>query len=113
MKQITAIIQPHRLEAVEQALHAVSHLPGFSIHASCGRARGQGDHRQFVSDEWNPDAHNRLVLIMFCRDEHATELVDAICASAHTGNRGDGMVAVTELAELVRIRTGERGDAAA
>ena len=113
MKQITAIIQPHRLEAVEHALHAVSHLPGFSIHASRGHARGQGDHQQFASDEWDPDAHDRLVLIMFCRDEHAAELVDAICAAAHTGNRGDGMVAVTELVDLVRIRTGERGDAAA
>ena len=57
--------------------------------------------------------HELLILIMFCRDEHAAELVDAICKAAHTGNRGDGMVAVTELAELVRIRTGERGDAAA
>ena len=45
--------------------------------------------------------------------ETATELVDAICVAAHTGNRGDGMVAVTELGDLVRIRTGERGDAAA
>ena len=113
MKQITAIVQSHRLEAVERALHAVSHLPGFSIHASRGHGRGRGDHQQFASDEWDPDAHDRLVLSMFCRDKHAAELVDAICAAAHTGNRGDGMVAVTELVDLVRIRTGERGDAAA
>lgn len=113
MKQITAIIQPQRLEHVERALHAVTHLPGFTIHASRGHARGHGTDHVFTPDEWSPHAHDRLVLIMFCRDDHAAELVDTICKAAHTGNAGDGMVAVNELCELVRIRTGESGDAAA
>lgn len=112
MKQITAIIQPHRLEHVERALHAVTPLPGFTIHASRGHARGHGTGHGFTPDEWNPDAHDRLVLILFCRDDHAAELVDTICRAAHTGNAGDGVIAVSDLAELVRIRTGERGDAA-
>ncbi|MBA2721581.1 MAG: P-II family nitrogen regulator [Methylibium sp.] len=112
MKHITAIIQPHRLEHVERALHAVTHLPGFTIHASRGHARGHGTDHGFTPDECNPDAHVRLVPIMFCRDAAAAELVDTICRAAHTGNACDGMVAVSGVSELVRIRTGDRGDAA-
>ncbi len=112
MKQITAIFQPHRLEQVEQALHAMPHLPGFTVHAARGHARGHGTEHRFDVDEWLPDAHEKLVLVMFCADALATPLVDAIAQAAHTGQIGDGMVAVTELTDLVRIRTGERGDAA-
>ena len=112
MKQITAIFQPHRLEHVEQALHAMPHLPGFTIHPARGHARGHGTEHRFDVDEWNPDAHDKIVLTMFCADALAAPLVRAIEQAAHTGLVGDGMIAVTELAELVRIRTGERGDAA-
>lgn len=57
MKHISAIAQPHRLGSVERALHAVGHRPGFSIDALPGHARGRGDHRPSMSDEWRPDAH--------------------------------------------------------
>ncbi|MBA4178547.1 MAG: transcriptional regulator [Leptothrix sp. (in: Bacteria)] len=112
MKQITAIFQPHRLEHVEQALHAMPQLPGFTIHAARGHARGRGTEHRFDVDEWNPASHTKLVLTIFCADALAAPLVSAIERAAHTGQVGDGMVAVTDLAELVRIRTGERGDAA-
>jgi nitrogen regulatory protein P-II 1 len=112
MKQIIAIVQPHRLEQIEQALHGLEHLPGFSIFPASGRSRGQGLHHAFASTEWNPDAHDRLVLMMFCADEHAPSVVEAIRAAAHTGNPGDGLIAVSELADALRIRSGERGDAA-
>ncbi len=62
--------------------------------------------------KWNPDAHERLVLLMFCADEHAQTVVEAIRAAAGTGNPGDGLIAVSELADVLRIRSGERGDAA-
>lgn len=112
MKQITAIFQPHRLEHVEQALHAMPHLPGFTVHAARGHSRGHGTEHRFDVDEWNPSAHEKLVLIMFCADALATVLVEAIARAAHTGQVGDGMIAVTDLVDLVRIHTGERGDAA-
>lgn len=112
MKQIVAIVQPHRLEQIEQALHGLDHLPGFTIFPSRGHARGQGSHHAFVSTEWNPDTHDRLTLMMFCADEHAQSIVEAIRAAAHTGNPGDGLIAVSELADVLRIRSGERGDAA-
>lgn len=113
MKQITAIFQPHRLEQIEQALHALPHLPGFTIHSARGHARGHGVDHRHTSDEWAPDSHNKLVLLVYCSDEQMPALVAAICQAARTGVSGDGVVAVSELVDFVRIRTGERGNAAA
>ena len=112
MKQITAIVQPHRLERIEQASHGLAHLPGFTVFPAHGHPRGQGPHHAFAPTEWNPDAHDRLILLMFCPDELAQQVVEAIRAAAHTGHPGDGLIAVSELADALRIRSGERGNAA-
>lgn len=112
MKQITAIIRPQRLEAVETALHALPHLPGFTVFKATGHPRGHGQDHHFVADEWNPDAHDALVLLVLCTNVDAPAIVDAVIKAAHTGQPGDGIVGVAELAAAVRIRTGER-DAAA
>lgn len=112
MKQIIAIVQPHRLENIEQALHRLDPLPGFTFFPAHGHPRGQGPHHAFAATEWNPDVHNRLVLMMFCADEQAVAAVEAIRAAAYTGHAGDGLIAVSELADVLRIRSSERGDAA-
>ncbi|PKO82487.1 MAG: transcriptional regulator [Betaproteobacteria bacterium HGW-Betaproteobacteria-13] len=112
MKQITAIIRPNRLEAVEAALHALPHLPGFTIFPARGHARGHGPDHHFVADEWNPDAHDTLVLLVLCADDAAAAIVAAVTVAARTGHPGDGIVGVTELVSALRIRSGER-DAAA
>jgi len=112
MKQITAIIRPQRLEAVETALQALPHLPGFTIFKAKGHARGHGPDHRFVADEWNPDAHDALVLLVLCTDDDAPAIARAVTEAARTGHPGDGIVGVSELAEAIRIRTGER-DAAA
>jgi len=112
MKQIIAIVQPHRLENIEQAMHRLDPLPGFTIFPARGHPRGQGPRHAFVPTEWSPDTHDRLVLMMFCADEQALSVVEAIRAAAYTGNSGDGLIAVSELADVLRIRSGERGDAA-
>lgn len=112
MKQITAIVRPHRLEAIEEALHALEHLPGFTIFPAHGHPRGHGPSHVYAATEWNPDSHDHLVLLMLCPDELTSKVVDAILAAAHTGHPGDGLIAVAALGDVVRIRTGERGDAA-
>ena len=112
MKQITAIVRPHRLDAIEAALHALPHLPGFTIFPALGHPRGHGHEHRFADDEWKPDAHRQLTLMVFCSDADALGIVDAIAKAAHTGHPGDGIVGVTELLDAVRIRTGERADAA-
>lgn len=112
MKQIIAIVQPHRLEAIEEALNALEHLPGFTIFPAHGHPRGRGPLHAYAATEWNPDAHDRLVLLMFCPDDLAASVVDAVRAAAHTGHPGDGLIAVVPMDDIVRIRSGERGDAA-
>ena len=111
MKQVTAIFRPIRLEAVEQALHALPHLPGFTILPAQGHPRGHGKDHSYIADEWNPDAHQHLVLVAFCGDEIVDGIVKAIEKAAHTGVPGDGIIAVAPLTAVFRIRTGERGDA--
>jgi nitrogen regulatory protein P-II 1 len=110
MKQILGIIKPARLEAVEQALHGLDHLPGFTLFNGQGHARGTGSHHAYAATEWNPDAHDCIVLMMYCDDAHAEGIVAAIKTAAHTGNPGDGLIAVSDVDTLVRIRTGEHDD---
>lgn len=110
MKQITAIFQPHRLEKVEDALHRLPHFPGFTLLKAQGHPRGHGAGNAYVADEWEPDHHARVVLLMYCADEHATALVQAIEQAAHTGQAGDGLIAITEVTDIVRIRSGEHGN---
>jgi nitrogen regulatory protein P-II 1 len=108
MKQVIAIIQPHRLEPVEQALHRLTRLPGFTLFP----ARGHGVQHISTGDEWNPDMHDHIVLLMFCPDDIAQDAVEAIRTAARTGNPGDGLIAVSPIEGAIHIRTDERGDAA-
>lgn len=110
MKQIIAILPPHRLEKLEEALHHLPHLPGFTLFKAKGHSRGHGAGHAYVADEWDPDHHDRLVLLMFCADEHVAELMKTIEKSTRTGQPGDGIVAVTEVVEIVRLNSGERGN---
>ncbi|GLZ88151.1 nitrogen regulatory protein P-II 1 [Metapseudomonas resinovorans] len=112
MKQITAIIRPQRLDAVEEALHALPHLPGFTLYPAKGHPRGHGKDHRYTADEWDPNTHQHWVLLVFCADDLAGELVRVIEHAARTGNPGDGMIGVVEMATAVRIRTGERDDSA-
>lgn len=112
MRQITAVIRPHRLDAVEAALHELPHLPGFTVFPALGHPRGHGHDHHFADDEWKPDSHQQLVLLVFCADADAAGIAGAIASAARTGNSGDGIVGVAEVVDVVRIRTGERADAA-
>ena len=110
MKQITAIIQPHMLGKVEHALHALPHFPGFTLLRAKGHGRGRAAWHAYHPTEWDMDSHDKVALIILCADPLAPLIVDAIRQSAHTGLPGDGIIAVCEAGEVVRIRTGERGD---
>ena len=56
--------------------------------------------------------HDHIMLLMFCPDDIAQDAVEAIRTAAYTGNPGDGLIAVSAVEDMVRIRTNERGDAA-
>jgi nitrogen regulatory protein P-II 1 len=107
MKEIRAIIQPHMLAKVMDALHSVPHFPGVTVSDCQGQGRGGGKGGRYVPDENTIYFSQKTKLEVFCADEVCDELVDLIKAAAHTGNSGDGIVTVVELSRAVRIRTGE------
>ncbi len=112
MKQIIAVIQPHMLNKVEHALHALPHFPGFTLLRAKGHGRGRAAGHAWQPTEWELDEHDKVALFIVSSDAHAPAIVEALEKNAHTGLPGDGVIVVTEASEVVRIRSGERGDAA-
>lgn len=108
MKEIKAIIQPHMVSKVVRALHELSHFPGLTISDARGQGRGRGAGGAFKVTEDSLDYHPRTVLDILCADELAANIVETIRQAAHTGHSGDGIITVTDLAEVIRIRTGEK-----
>ncbi len=107
MKEIKAIIQPHMLSRVMQALHALPHFPGVTISSCHGQGRGRGEGGRFLATEDDIRFHDRTRLEIFCSDDVCDELVTMIQRTAHTGNAGDGIIMVADLPRVVRIRSGE------
>ena len=104
MKLIIAIIPPEHFNQLLDDLDE-QHLPGLTV--SEARGFGQND-RDFTDVEMPP----KLRLEIACLDEEAEAIINAIYKSAHTGRRGDGKIFVMPIADVLRIKTGERGPAA-
>ncbi|MCG3113284.1 MAG: P-II family nitrogen regulator [Candidatus Manganitrophus sp. SB1] len=112
MKEIKAIIHPHMVHKVVHALHELEHFPGFTLLDARGQGRGRGAGGAFVVTEDDIDYHRKTVMVVVCSDEIAATIADTIRETAHTGQRGDGIITVKNLEEVIRIRTGETGDIA-
>lgn len=109
MKQVIAIIRPSAVERVEHALQELEHFPGFTLLHVRGESRGRAPGHAYRPVEWDIEEHENVMILIFCSDELAAQAVDAISGAAHTGRPGDGVIAVSELSQVARIRTGERG----
>ncbi len=112
MKEIKAIIQPHMLNKVVDALHALPHFPGVTVSDCLGQARGAGPHGEYVATEQTIGFHKMTRLELFCADAAVDAILAAIQQAAHTGNPGDGVIMIADLPRVIRIRTGEEQDAA-
>lgn len=112
MKQITAVIRPHRVEHAVRALHRLPHFPGYTLLRGCGEGRGRAEGGRFEPSELDIDEPPYAVLMVVCADEHAVTVADTLRGAARTGLPGDGIVSTVEASDVARIRTGERGDAA-
>ncbi len=112
MKEIKAIIQPHMLTKVMEALHALPHFPGVTVSDCHGQGRGSGAGGAYVATEDSIFPARMVKLELFCADALCDELVRVIQRAAHTGNPGDGVIMVADLQRVVRVRTGqEQNDA--
>ena len=98
MKEVKAIIQPFRLEAVIDALHQIPSLPAVTVSAVQGVAVERGRYEHV--------AKTKLELMV--TDDQVEAVIGAIQQAAHTGNPGDGRIFVIPIEATIKIRTGER-----
>ena len=112
MKEIEAIIHPHRVQNVIHALRALAHFPGLTLTEGRGEGRGMGAGGAYTATEEVIDIHPRTVIRVVCADEIVSTMTETIRNAAHTGNKGDGIITVRNLEAVIRIRTGEENDSA-
>ncbi|MEW6050630.1 MAG: P-II family nitrogen regulator [Candidatus Zixiibacteriota bacterium] len=112
MKEIKATIQPHMLSKVVQALHELPHFPGMTVFKCQGHGRGRGKGGSFVPTEDLIDYQAKERIEIICSDQDSDGILKVIAANAHTGNPGDGIITVSEVGFVIRIRTGETGSMA-
>lgn len=106
MKRIEAIIQPHKLDEVKDALHGIG-VDGITVSDVRGHGRQKGKTEIYRGNEYKVDLLPKVKLEMVIADTRVTEVVGAITAAARTGKIGDGKIFVTPLEQVVRVRTGE------
>lgn len=110
MKRIEAFLQPHRVGKVVAALHKLSRFPGFTLLDARGQGHGRGPGGEYVySDVDGVQFHEHQILVVLCGDAEADLIVDLIASVAHTGNEGDGIVTVTHVQKVKRIRDAPAG----
>lgn len=109
MKLVTAYIQPHRLQAVKQALfEADIHKMSVSNVLGCGQQ--QGYHESYRGADIEVNLLKKVRLEVAVNEDFVPKTIEAIVSGARTGNIGDGKIFVTALEQCVRIRTGETGN---
>jgi nitrogen regulatory protein P-II 1 len=111
MKKIETIIRPHLLEAVKEALQQVG-VVGMTVSDVKGFGRQKGHTETYRGSEYKVEFLPKVKIEVAVADAIAEQAVDAIVTTARTGKFGDGKVFVTTIEDAVRIRTGERGEAA-
>ena len=111
MKLITAIIKPHMLDDVRDAL-AKSGIQGLTVTEVKGFGRQKGHTEVYRGAEYTVDFVPKVKIETIVSDQQVEAASDAIIKTARTGSIGDGKVFVSEIGQAVRIRTGEIGDEA-
>jgi len=111
MKKIEAVIRPHLLDAVKEALQRAG-VVGMTVCEVKGFGRQKGHTETYRGAEYKIDFLPKVRIELAVADDLAEAVVTAIVEAGRTGKFGDGKVFVSNLEEAVRIRTGERGESA-
>src|SRR5947209_13127992 len=111
MKKIEAVIQPHKLEEVKEALKDIG-VEGMTIIEARGHGRQKGHKEVYRGMEYQVDLLPKVKLEMVVPDERSNEVVKTLADAARTGKIGDGKIFVFEVAEAIRIRNDDRGETA-
>ena len=111
MKLVTAIIKPFKLDDVREALSEIG-VQGMTATEVKGFGRQKGHTELYRGAEYVVDFLPKIKVEVAVADERVDDVLEAIRNAANTGSIGDGKVFVTQLDQVVRIRTGETGNAA-
>ena len=111
MKKIEAIIQPFKLEPVKDALHQLA-VTGMTVTGVKGFGRQKGLREVYRGMQYQVDFLPKVKIEVVAPDEQVEAIANAIITQARTGKVGDGKIFIYPLAEVVRIRTGEKGEEA-
>ena len=108
MKLVTAIIKPHVLDDVKDALEAFG-ITGITVSEASGYGRQRGHSEVYRGAEYQVDLIPKLRLEVLVDDPDAAQVVDVIVSAARSGRLGDRKVWVAPVEDVVRVRTGDRG----
>ena len=111
MKLVTAVIKPFKLDDVREALSEIG-VQGITVTEVKGFGRQKGHTELYRGAEYVVDFLPKVKLEIIVADDMLEPALDAIKGAAHTGRIGDGKIFVSDVAEAIRIRTGETGDEA-
>ena len=108
MKKVVAVIRMEKFEDVKKALLAIG-CEGMNVSEVKGRGRQLGIRESYRGSKYCIDLIPKTRLELIVNDEDLERILDVIVKSAHTGEVGDGKIFVSDVEEVIRIRTGERG----
>mgnify|MGYP001458524446 CR=1 FL=1 len=111
MKKVTAIIKPFKLDEVREALAEVG-VTGLTVIEVKGFGRQKGHTELYRGAEYVVDFLPKVMVEVIVADGVVETVIDAVVRAARTGRIGDGKIFVSEIEQVVRIRTGETGEAA-
>ena len=111
MKKIEAIIKPFKLDDVRESLSEIG-ITGMTVSEVKGFGRQKGHTELYRGAEYVVDFLPKMKIEIVLSDEETAGCVEAIVKAAHTGKIGDGKIFVTPVEEVIRIRTGEKGNEA-
>ena len=111
MKKIEAIVRHFKLEEVKNALSQMG-VQGMTVTEVRGFGRQKGHKEQYRGAEYTVDFLPKAKIEVVVSDKQSKDVIDTILRTARTGQIGDGKIFVTDLAESIRIRTGETGESA-
>lgn len=111
MKLVTAVVKPFTLDQIKEALERVGVL-GMTVTEAQGFGQQKGHSEVYRGAEYAVDFVPKLKIEVVVAEDYLEEVIQAIVEAARTGKVGDGKLWVVHVDDLVRVRTGERGEAA-
>jgi nitrogen regulatory protein P-II 1 len=111
MKKIEAVIRHHKLDDIKNAL-VKEGFHGMTATEVHGYGRQKGHKETYRGAEYQVDFVPKVKVEIVTKDSDAQKVIDIIVGSARSGEIGDGKIFVTDLAQTIRVRTGETGDSA-